>query len=328
MQILHNIDLKPRHTLATSATADTLVIIEHPDELVHIQANDHLLGSGSNTIFIGNVKQRLVHLAFSGIELMHEDAESVTLRALAGTLWHSFVQYTVEQNWYGLENLAAIPGTVGAAPIQNIGAYGVECQDHLVNVEVYDREQRQITTLTHAECEFSYRQSRFKRDWRNRYIITAVSFRLLKRGKLKTAYPGIPQGLTTPRAMFEAICAVRQSKLPDPAELPNAGSFFHNPIVTVEKFAELSQKYPNIPYYSADDGQVKLSAGWLIEQSGLKGVYHGAVGMYEKHALILINKGGSGAEILKFATYVQATVAEKFGVALIIEPIAIGETHG
>ncbi|SUO94600.1 UDP-N-acetylmuramate dehydrogenase [Suttonella ornithocola] len=328
MRILRHVPLAPYHALAAIETqADTLVMIEDVQELSEISIEDHILGGGSNTIFVGEVKTRLVKPVFQGITVEKETAEYVIVSALAGTQWHDLVRYTVAQGWYGLENLALIPGTVGAAPVQNIGAYGVECADCLLSVEVYDRIEHCFETLPREACGFAYRQSYFKQHWKNRYLITVVRFMLKKQGKVNADYPGLSEDLSTPKEMFDAVCAIRTRKLPDPNVLPNAGSFFHNPIVNQSHFLLLQQSYPSIPSFASGNEQVKIPAAWLIEQCGLKGVSKGQVGIYENHALVLVNTGGSGKDILQFAELVKQAVADKFNLSLQIEPTIIGDIH-
>lgn len=325
MQTLHQVKLAPYHTLATSdSEADTLLLIEHEDELSNIRPTDYLLGAGSNTLFIGEVKQRLAKLQFSGIAVqVHGD--SVQLTAKAGNNWHELVQFSVEQGWYGLENLALIPGTVGAAPVQNIGAYGVECGEVIDNVTVFDRAEQKTHAIPASDCGFAYRQSHFKGDWKTRYVIIAVTFTLQKRGALKKTYPGIPAEVETPQQMFDAICALRRAKLPDPEQEPNAGSFFHNPIIRGEHFVQLRARHPTMPHFPATEGRVKIPAGWLIEQTGFKGVYHDGVGMSAQHALVLINQHRTGQAILAHARRIQHAVQQQFGIALHIEPNIVGD---
>lgn len=325
MEILRRAALAPYHTLAAAGTeADTLILLDNESELDAVSSDSHILGGGSNTLFVGTIAQPLVKLRLYGIEVRHEDSEFVDICAKAGRNWHELVRFTVENGWYGLENLALIPGTVGAAPVQNIGAYGVECSSCLTAVEVYDRTRREFAVIAGADCGFAYRQSHFKGKWAGQFVITGVQFRLRKHGTLQKSYPGISQDIAAPKQMFDAICAIRQAKLPDPAVHPNAGSFFHNPIVDAAAAAALAALHPELPRWPQPDGRVKLSAGWLIEQAGCKGVYHGAVGMSAQHALVLVNRGGTGEDILAYADFVQTAVAKKFGIRLIIEPTILG----
>ncbi|MBV7434547.1 UDP-N-acetylmuramate dehydrogenase [Cardiobacteriaceae bacterium TAE3-ERU3] len=330
MQILNNVDLAAWHTLRAQAQAKQLTIIETPDELADTAPESFVLGGGSNVIFVGEVARPIVHLRLFGREVIAEDAQHVYFYAAGGETWHDVVRECAVSGWYGLENLALIPGTVGAAPVQNIGAYGVEVAQVIERVHVYDRKQHEERTFTADDCAFAYRQSHFKGAWRDRYIITGVTFRLAKKSKAILGYPDLAAVLNDdadPEAVYKAVCGIRRRKLPDPAQLPNAGSFFHNPIVSSAQAEELKARYPVLPVYAHGSDAAKISAGWCIEQCGFKGLYHGAVGMYEGHALVLVNKGGTGKEILTYAAEVQAAVKAKFGVALHIEPIIIGENH-
>lgn len=330
MQILNNVDLSTWHTLRAQAQAKQLAIIEASDELAATVPESFVLGGGSNVIFVGEVARPIVHLHLFGREVVAEDTRYIYFYAASGETWHDVVRECAAEGWYGLENLALIPGTVGAAPVQNIGAYGVEVAQVIERVHVYDRKEQKECTFNAEECAFAYRQSHFKGAWRNRYIITGVTFRLAKQGSVILGYPDLALVLNNdanPEAVYHAVCDIRRRKLPDPSQLPNAGSFFHNPIVSNAQAQAIKAHYPALPVYVHGSHAAKLSAGWFIEQCGFKGLYHGAVGMYEGHALVLINKGGSGADILAYAAEVQAAVQAKFGVALHIEPIIIGESH-
>lgn len=266
-----------------------------------------------------------------GVRCLAETEEHYLVEAAAGEKWHDFVQYTLAQHWYGLENLSLIPGTVGASPIQNIGAYGVEMAERmhsLVAVEIATGERREFTR---EECCLGYRESVFKQDLRGRYIITRVRFRLLKRPELKTEYGDIRQELVArgvlapdPRQVADAIIAIRSRKLPLPSVLGNAGSFFKNPVVPLEKLAALQVEFPDIVAYPQGD-RAKLAAGWLIEKSGWKGRRIGPVGSYEKQALVLVNHGGAtGPDVMAVAQAIQAAVRQKFGVELEVEPQVYG----
>ena len=243
----------------------------------------------------------------------------------AGRNWHQFVTWTLDHGLAGLENLALIPGTVGGAPVQNIGAYGVEIERCIESVQAWDRSINDLVTLDRDECRFGYRTSRFKgAEALGRYVITRVNFRLDWQAPLVLDYPGVndelaAMGVTTPepRAVAEAITRIRRRKLPDPAEVANAGSFFKNPIVDPEHAQVLRDEFPKMPVFDAGDGMMKLSAAWLIEQCGLKGMREGAAGVYDKHALVLVNYGGAtGAEIFALAERVNDAVEEKFGFRL------------
>lgn len=331
MRVLSQVDLSGWHTLAAKALARELRVLESPEELNVLTLGDHILGGGSNTLFVGEVEQRLIHPAWGGVRVEKENRAQLWLYAAAGENWNDVAAFTVAQGWYGLENLAAIPGCVGAAPVQNIGAYGVECESRLAEIEVFDRQSKETYRIHPQDCDFHYRSSRFKHEWKSRYLITGVVFLLHKQGRLQLDYgplASLAHPPDSPQQLFEEITRIRRSKLPDPEVLPNAGSFFHNPILTKDEFAQLQTQFPEIPHFPAGVRQVKIPAAWLIEQCGFKGAREGPVGIYDKHALVLTNQGGSGEAILRFARRVQHAVFEKFSVTLAIEPIIIGEKHG
>lgn len=287
-----------------------------------------VLGGGSNIVFAGDYGGLVLHPALRGIRCTSADADHYEIEAGGGEPWHGFVMHCLTQQWFGLENLSLIPGTVGAAPIQNIGAYGVEITDYLQSLTAMDIATGTLREFSHAECRFGYRESVFKQALKGRYIITRVRFRLRRRPAVKTAYGDIQRELAergisgepTPRQLSDAIIAIRQRKLPDPAVVGNAGSFFKNPVVSIEQAERLRQAYPELVAYAQADG-VKLAAGWLIEQAGWKGRRIGAVGAYERQALVLVNHGGAtGADVMRVAAAIQAAVRERFGVELEIEP--------
>ena len=250
------------------------------------------------------------------------------LRVGAGQSWHDFVVWTTQQGFYGLQNLALIPGLVGASPVQNIGAYGVEVGEFIESVEVYDRENHSFSSIKAADCDFAYRHSIFK-DQPGRYIITHIIFRLLKQPELKLNYGDLKTAVgeeQTPENLERQVIQIRQSKLPDPKEYPNVGSFFKNPVVDLQFFDQIAQQFPNLPHYPQPNNQVKMAAGWLIDQSGWKGKQLGSVGMFHKQALVLVNYANASLKDVR-ATYqaVQADVQEKFGVLLEPEPVLFAE---
>ncbi|HRE18910.1 MAG TPA: UDP-N-acetylmuramate dehydrogenase [Rhodocyclaceae bacterium] len=294
-----------------------------------------ILGGGSNLVLSGDVEGLLIHVGLRGKRLTGEDADAWYVTAAAGENWHDFVQWTLVQGWPGLENLSLIPGTVGAAPIQNIGAYGLEIGERLQQVTAFDFATGSIRHFSAPECRFGYRDSLFKQEGWNlsgRMLITEVTFRLPKAWVPNLRYADIgaalaAQQIDTPdaREIAAAIIAIRRSKLPDPTVLPNAGSFFHNPIVDAEVAHALASRFPGLPTYAQADGRVKLAAGWLIEQCGWKGRRLGPVGMYERQALVLVNHGGAtGADVRALMLAVQNDVAERFGVRLLPEPVFVG----
>jgi UDP-N-acetylmuramate dehydrogenase len=335
MNAEQNVDLKPFNTLALPGQAARYQKITTPEQLTTtnlVNENRFILGGGSNLVLTGNFAGLILHMAIPGRCLVKEDAEAFYVEAGAGENWHDFVQWTLAQGWPGLENLSLIPGTVGAAPIQNIGAYGLEVCEHFHSLQAWDFECSELISFDRAACRFGYRDSLFKQQgWHlsGRLAIVSVVFRLPKRWEANISYADLAQELAaqeiaTPTAadVAAAIIAIRQRKLPDPAVTPNAGSFFHNPVVDAPTAARLADQHPGLPRYLQPDGRVKLAAGWLIEQAGWKGKALGPVGMYEKQALVLINHGGAtGADVRRTMAAVQAAVREKFAVELNPEPI-------
>ncbi|MFN4330078.1 MAG: UDP-N-acetylmuramate dehydrogenase [Limnobacter sp.] len=286
-----------------------------------------LLGEGSNTVFLNPLSSRhLWVMALKGRQFLGTWAGRHHLRVMAGENWHALVEWTVAMNWPGLENLALIPGSVGASPVQNIGAYGVELKDRVSAVHVYDLQNGEHGTLTLDECQFEYRDSVFKQQAAGRYVITAVDFALPVKWQPVLGYGDVTSqvqafGEVSPLNVLKAICAVRTAKLPDPAVLGNAGSFFKNPVVCAAELNRLLSDHPNIVHYPAPNGQFKLAAGWMIEQAGLKGSREGGVGVYEKQALILVNHGhGSGSDLQALIKRIQETIQSRFGIHLEAEP--------
>ncbi|GJM61702.1 UDP-N-acetylmuramate dehydrogenase [Persicobacter diffluens] len=285
-----------------------------------------MLGGGSNVLFTERYEGLVVQNQIRGRELLQEDEEHVWVKVGAGEVWHDFVLYCIEQNWAGVENMSLIPGSVGAAPIQNIGAYGVELKDVFESLEAVEVESGELKTFHHADCEFGYRDSIFKRWAKGKFIIVNVTFKLNKRPNFNTTYGAIQQTLEEQgvrelslKAIAEAVIHIRQSKLPDPAEIGNGGSFFKNPVISTALFESLQQDYPQMGGYPAGVGKVKIAAGFLIDQAGWKGYREGNIGVHEKQALVLVNFGGNnGKAIYQLAKKIQASVLEKFGVE--IEP--------
>lgn len=323
------VDLTHLTTFRTAATAHQLYTINQRDDLYCLPSllagcSFVVLGSGSNVLFADDFSGCVVKNALSGIEILAEDNDSVTLRVAAGEIWHDYVLAMSQAGFYGLENLALIPGTVGAAPVQNIGAYGVEIADKIQAVEAFDLQAKDCVSVTHADCQFGYRDSAFKGDaYRKRYIIVSVTMQLSKQFSPVLSYRGLldddgaPQ---TAQALLQRVIAVRQSKLPDPTDLPNAGSFFKNPVIEREKFLQLQQRYADIPCFSVGEQHVKIPAAWLLETAGFKGKQTSSgAGVYEKHALILVNRGQAhGREIYALACDMISAVKQQFD--LLIEP--------
>lgn len=286
----------------------------------------HILGGGSNILFTGDVPGLLLKNEIQGIEVVRTHKNKVWVKAGGGVVWHTFVQWAVSQGLGGLENLSLIPGTVGASPIQNIGAYGVELKDVFVKLEAYEWETGQIRTFSKSVCQFGYRDSIFKRAAKGRYCILSVTFSLTKatQHRLNLSYGDIQKTLTAQnithpdiQAVSQAVIHIRSSKLPDPANIGNCGSFFKNPETARSVLDRIRKNYPNAPGYDLPDGRVKIPAGWLIEQCGWKGKRVGNTGCYEKQALVLVNHGGAvGAEVLQLARDIIASVKQKFEVEL------------
>lgn len=326
--IQQNISLKEFNTFGIDVKAKAFARFSSIDELKSIlNENENLplfiLGGGSNILFTKDVDALVLKNEIAGLEIIDETSETVTLKVGAGVVWHDFVLYTIENGWSGVENMSLIPGNVGASPMQNIGAYGVEIKDVFSYLEAFNLETKEIEIIDAATCKFGYRESIFKRDAKGKYIISAVVFQLNKTPDFKTNYGAIQTELeknNTPlsiRAISDAVIAIRQSKLPNPKELGNAGSFFKNPVISNDVFNVLVSKFPAIPNYPQDNGGVKLAAGWLIEQAGWKGKRIGNVGMHEKQALVLVNYGGAtGEELLAHSQKVIDSVKELFDVEL------------
>jgi UDP-N-acetylmuramate dehydrogenase len=284
-----------------------------------------ILGGGSNILFTRDFEGIVMHPAITGIEKIKDTDKEVIIRAGAGENWDSFVAFCVQNEWSGIENLSWIPGTVGASPVQNIGAYGVEIMDYIDTVEGYYVQNSKKLRLSGGECHFSYRNSIFKNELKDKVVITHVSFRLKKVPAFSTGYPDLAREMdqfdeTTLQNIRQAVINIRKAKLPDPSETGNAGSFFKNPVVTASQASNLKKFYPAIPLYPMDSSSVKVSAAWLIEQSGWKGRNSGKAGTHKRQPLILINLGGAtGLDILECASRIQKAVKSQFGIGLEME---------
>lgn len=293
----------------------------------HLGLPLYVLGGGSNVLLTQDVQALVMRLNSRGIRTIADDGERVVLEAEAGEPWHPFVLYSLEQGLAGLENLSLIPGTVGAAPIQNVGAYGVEISDVFAGLTALDRATGELCELDAAACAFAYRDSLFKRQ-AGRYIILRVRFALTRTPSLRLDYGPLRQRLRQmgveqpgPQDVSVAVCSIRREKLPDPGVLGNAGSFFKNPLVSEDQMDALRQRYPELVAYPQENGWFKLAAGWLIEKAGWKGFRDGDAGVHDRQALVLVNHGqASGRQILALARRIQADIAERFGVTLEIEP--------
>lgn len=281
----------------------------------------YILGAGSNTLFTEAKTTTILQPAFKGISV-NEDGDSVLVSAQCGENWHALVSFCVDNQYYGIENLALIPGSVGAAPVQNIGAYGTELADVIEYVLWYEFESKSIKKLNRSACQFAYRDSIFKNQLAGKGLIVEVTIRLAKQWQANLTYRGLDElpGDVTAKDVFDKVIAIRRAKLPDPEILPNAGSFFKNPVVEKHIFEALKKRYPNIPAYPQENNKVKLAAGWLIEQSGLKGFRDGEVGVAETQALVLVNYASKhGQDIIHLAQYVQKQVLAKFEIFLQAE---------
>jgi UDP-N-acetylmuramate dehydrogenase len=331
MYVQQNISLQPFNTFHISETAQWFARFDSTESLQQLLQNptiQHLpklaLGGGSNILFTKSFKGVVLKNEIKGIEKIKEDNDYVYLQVGAGEHWHQFVQYCVQHNWGGVENLSLIPGCVGAAPIQNIGAYGVEVKDVIESVEAYDVVENKFIYLLNKECSFGYRDSIFKYNYKHTHIITSVIFRLHKYPIFNIQYGAIQNALEqmqvkhlSIQAISEAVIHIRQSKLPDPAVLGNAGSFFKNPTINIIQFKSLQQEHPTIVGYPTSNNHIKIAAGWLIEQCGWKGYRKGNVGCYEHQALVVVNYGNaSGQEVYDFSENIIQSVQKKFGILL------------
>ncbi|WP_265588199.1 UDP-N-acetylmuramate dehydrogenase [Acinetobacter sp. CIP-A165] len=335
MNVQQQVQLKHLNTLNLNAIASHYVQIHQPHDVIEALAfseqqglNVLVLSGGSNLLLPQQLQALVVHLNIQGIDLLAEDENTVTVKVGAGQVWHDFVLYSTQQNWFGLQNLALIPGLVGASPVQNIGAYGVEVGEFIESVQVYDRKLKQFDSILAQDCHFAYRHSIFK-DQPNRYIIVSVTFKLLKHADLKLNYGDLKQAVAdqlTAENLQNQVIHIRQSKLPDPKAFPNVGSFFKNPILSQTEFDKIAQQFPNIPHYPQANSNVKVAAGWLIDQSGWKGKQLGSVGMFHKQALVLVNYAEATlADVKNTYHAVQSDVKQKFSIQLEPEPVLYSE---
>ena len=326
----HQISLRTRNSFGVDQQAARLVEFETPEDLrtlfaAGIPEKWTVLAGGNNILFTRDYDGVLLTPVARGITLLSDDGDEVRVRADAGVEWDDLVEWAVGRGLWGIENLSLIPGKAGAAPVQNIGAYGCEAKDAIRRVEMYCVETGAMLTLDAAHCGFGYRESVFKHDLKGRVIITAVEIALTHTPRPRLGYGDVERevearGGATLRNIREAICAIRRAKLPDPAVLGNAGSFFKNPVVGAAAAELLLAEYPDMPHYPAPEGRVKLAAGWLIDRAGMKGSRKGAVGVHERQALVLVNHGGAtGGEVIAFAHEVQEQVREKFGIEIDTE---------
>ncbi|MEW6099730.1 MAG: UDP-N-acetylmuramate dehydrogenase [Pseudomonadota bacterium] len=338
MQIERGVSLKPYNTFGLPAVARTLVRIEADADVRALLAHPELgrapkfvLGGGSNIVLTRDVEQLVLKVEVRGLRLVETREDAWIVEAGAGENWHDLVTWTLEQGLPGLENMALIPGTVGAAPVQNIGAYGVELKDRFDSLDAVDLVTGRTVTLTAPMCRFGYRDSIFKHELAGKSLITRVRLRLPRPWQPVLGYLDLERkvaetGITAPdaRQIYDWVCEIRRQKLPDPRLLGNAGSFFKNPVVTPEQCRDIIGRDPEIVHYPMPDGTYKLAAGWLIDACGWKGKSIGRAGVYEKQALVLVNRGGAiGAEVVTLARAIQESVYGRFGIRLEPEPVVV-----
>jgi len=333
MTIQNNFSLKKYNTFGIEAKAKQFVAVHSIEDLntilkEHQSEPKFILGGGSNMLLTQDIKALVIHIDLKGKKVLKEDDDFVWVESQAGENWHEFVLWTIDQNFGGLENMSLIPGNVGTTPVQNIGAYGTEIKDTFVSCEAMTIATQVMKTFTKEECNFGYRESIFKHEAKDQFIITSVVFKLTKRNhKINTSYGDIAkelekQNVTTPtlKDVSNAVIAIRQSKLPDPAALGNSGSFFKNPIIPKEQYEKVHALHPEMPHYVVSETEVKVPAGWLIEKAGFKGKRFGDAGIHKNQALVLVNYGNAtGQEILAVSRDIQTTVLKEFGIAIEAE---------
>jgi UDP-N-acetylmuramate dehydrogenase len=331
LKIQKNISLKNFNTFGIDVTAKRFISVDsfyELQQLLKTEKDIFLISGGSNMLLTKDIEKLVVHINIKGISIDNEDEKFVYITVNAGENWHNFVLWCVANNYGGIENLSLIPGNVGTCPIQNIGAYGVEVKDTITKVEALTIESQKLVTFSNADCKFGYRNSIFKNKVKGKYIITSVSFKLTKQNhQLNTSFGAIETELASKKIVkpnlkniSDAVISIRKSKLPNPKEIGNSGSFFKNPVIPKSIFLELQKKYPNIPSYTISDTTIKVPAGWLIEKAGFKGKRFGNYGVHEKQALVLVNYGdASGKEIYKLAQKIQQKILNQFQISLEIE---------
>ena len=330
MQVAENFSLKQYNTFGVDVMARKFISVHSTDELRDVLQQAYaseifVLGGGSNMLLTKDIDKTVIHIGLKGIELISESRDDVVLKVGAGENWHQFVLYCIEKGYGGLENLSLIPGNVGTAPVQNIGAYGVELKDSFESCEAMRIQTLEVDTFSAEQCEFDYRNSVFKNKLKGEYIITSVNFRLSKKDhQLSTSYGAIQEELDkhnikepTIKNISDAVVSIRQQKLPDPRELGNSGSFFKNPVIKETEFKKLQKQFPEMPFYALHANQIKIPAGWLIDQAGLKGYRQGDAGVHKNQALVLVNYGNAtGQEILALSKEIQDKIYKKYGIQL------------
>ncbi|WP_179336842.1 UDP-N-acetylmuramate dehydrogenase [Winogradskyella ludwigii] len=333
MTVINNASLKPFNTFGIDAKAASYCDINSIEALNTILKKQHsnplfILGGGSNMLLTKDIEALVLHINLKGIEVVSTSKNTVIVKAMAGENWHNFVLWCLQHNYGGIENLSLIPGNIGTAPIQNIGAYGVELKDVFVSCEAVNIKDQSVKTFLKSDCNFGYRESIFKQGIKGEYIITSVNLELTTLNhQLHTDYGVIrneldTQSITQPtiQDISNAVIAIRQSKLPDPKEIGNSGSFFKNPIITAEEFTELEQNFPEAPSYKISETAIKIPAGWLIEKAGFKGKRFKDYGVHDKQALVLVNYGNAtGKEIFELAQLIQKTVKRLFNISIETE---------
>ena len=333
MEIQTNFSLKSYNTFGIEAKAKQFVAVHNIAVLRTVLEQNKsekkfILGGGSNMLLTKDIDCLVIHIDLKGKKIIKEDDDFVWVESQAGENWHEFVLWTIKQNFGGLENMSLIPGNVGTTPLQNIGAYGTEIKDTFDSCEAINIENQEMRTFSKAECQFDYRESVFKNELKDQYIITSVVFKLTKRNhKINTSYGDIVAELSknnienpTLKDVSNAVIAIRQSKLPDPKELGNSGSFFKNPILLKSDFQKIHHQFPEMKYYEISETEVKVPAGWLIEQAGFKGKRFGDAGIHINQALVLVNYGNAtGQEILNVSKNIQETIFKTFGISIEAE---------
>ena len=333
MEIVHNFSLKKHNTFGIEAKAKQFVAVHSVQDLKTILQENKtqqkfILGGGSNMLLTKDIDALVIHIDLKGKKIIEENDDFVWVESQAGESWHEFVLWTIDQNFGGLENMSLIPGNVGTTPVQNIGAYGTEIKDTFVSCEAMTIESQEMKTFTNDECHFGYRESIFKNEAKNQFIITSVVFKLTKANhKINTSYGDISSELAkynitnpTLKDVSNAVIAIRQSKLPDPKELGNSGRFFKNPILLKSDFEKIHQQFPEMKYFDISETEVKVPAGWLIEQAGFKGKRFGDAGIHKNQALVLVNYGNAtGQEILNVSKDIQETIFKTFGIHIEAE---------
>ncbi|MFU8927466.1 UDP-N-acetylmuramate dehydrogenase [Acinetobacter puyangensis] len=336
ISVQHNFDLTAFNTLALKSQCSDYVALTDRYDLeqaidyarVH-QLNIFVLSGGSNLLLPEKFRALTIHILTQGKEILSENDDEVVIKVQAGEIWHDFVCNCCAKGYHGLENLALIPGRVGAAPIQNIGAYGVEAGEFIETIWAYDLKQDQHIEFKAAQCDFGYRDSIFKQQ-AGRYIIYAVSFKLFKHAQLQLKYADVAQQVgdeATPEKLLQTIIHIRRQKLPQPEQFPNAGSFFKNPVLAAQQFSDLIEHYPRVPHYPQNNDMQKVAAGWLIDQAGWKGKRLGDVGMFERQALVLVNYGqASLQDVQRTYEQIQTDIYQKFAIRLEPEPVLLNES--